>query len=47
MINDHTAFRDDGMPFAGPRASGLGNGGIPCTLEDPQIDKMTVIRSAT
>ena len=45
MINDHTAFRDDVMPFAGLRESGLGVGGIPYTMEDMQIDKMTVIRS--
>ncbi|NOX70924.1 MAG: aldehyde dehydrogenase family protein [Gammaproteobacteria bacterium] len=46
MINDHTAFRDDVMPFAGLRESGLGTGGIPYTLEDMQIEKMTVIRSS-
>ncbi len=45
MINDHTAFRDDVMPFAGLRESGLGVGGIPYTFEDMQIDKMAVIRS--
>ncbi len=45
MINDHTAFRDDVMPFAGLRQSGLGVGGIPHTIEDMQIDKMTVIKS--
>lgn len=45
MINDHTAFRDDVMPFAGLRESGLGVGGIPYTLEDMQIDKMMVIKS--
>lgn len=45
MLNDHTAFRDDVMPFAGLRESGLGTGGIPYTIEDMQIDKMTVIRS--
>lgn len=44
MINDHTAFRDDVMPFAGLRESGLGTGGIPYTLEDMQIEKMTVIK---
>ena len=43
MINDHTAFRDDVMPFAGLRESGLGTGGIPYTLEDMQIEKMTVL----
>ena len=45
MINDHTAFRDDVMPFAGLRESGLGVGGIPYTMEDMQIDKMLVIKS--
>jgi len=44
MINDHSAFRDDVMPFAGLRESGLGVGGIPYTMEDMQIDKMMVIR---
>ena len=46
MINDHTAFRDDVMPFAGLRESGLGIGGIPYTMEDMQIDKMLVVKSA-
>ncbi len=46
MINDHTAFRDDVMPFAGLRESGLGVGGIPHTIDDMQIDKMMVIKSA-
>ena len=45
MINDHTAFRDDVMPFAGLRESGLGTGGIPYTIEDMQIEKMMVIPS--
>ena len=44
MINDHSAFRDDVMPFAGLRESGLGVGGIPYTIEDMQIDKMMVIK---
>lgn len=44
MLNDHTAFRDDVMPFAGLRESGLGVGGIPYTFEDMQIDKLCVIR---
>ena len=46
MINDHTAFRVDWMPFAGLRESGLGIGGIPHTMKDMQIEKMTVIRSS-
>ena len=45
MINDHSAFRDDVMPFAGLRQSGLGVGGIPYTIEDMQVDKMMVIKS--
>ncbi|MCP4042941.1 MAG: aldehyde dehydrogenase family protein, partial [Gammaproteobacteria bacterium] len=45
MINDHTAFRVDWMPFAGLRESGLGVGGIPYTFLDMQIDKMMVINS--
>lgn len=45
MINDHTAFRDDVMPFAGLRESGLGIGGIPYTMHDMQIEKMLVRRS--
>jgi acyl-CoA reductase-like NAD-dependent aldehyde dehydrogenase len=45
MVNDHTAFRVDWMPFAGLRESGLAVGGIPYTMRDMQIEKMMVIRS--
>ena len=45
MINEHTAFRDDVMPFAGLKQSGLGVGGIPYTIEDMQIQKMLVVKS--
>jgi len=45
MINDHTAFRVDWMPFAGLGQSGLGVGGIPYTFHEMQIKKMTVIHS--
>jgi len=45
MVNDHTAFRVDWMPFAGLRASGLGIGGIPYTMKDMQIEKLLVVRS--
>lgn len=45
MINDHTAFRVDWMPFAGLKQSGLGTGGIPYTFEDMQIAKMIVLHS--
>ena len=46
MVNDHTAFRVDGMPFAGLRESGLGVGGIPHTIAEMQIEKMLVLNSA-
>ncbi|MDH3327219.1 MAG: aldehyde dehydrogenase family protein [Gammaproteobacteria bacterium] len=46
MVNDHTAFRVDWMPFAGLKQSGLGIGGIPHTFHDMQIEKMLVIKSA-
>ena len=42
MLNDHTAFRVDWMPFAGLRQSGLGVGGIPYTFRDLQIEKLFV-----
>lgn len=45
MVNDHTAFRVDWMPFAGLRQSGLGVGGIPHTYHDMQIKKMMVLKS--
>ena len=46
MLNDHTAFRADWMPFAGLRRSGLGVGGIPYTFRDMQIEKMCIIKEA-
>lgn len=45
MVNDHTAFRVDGMPFAGLKQSGLGVGGIGHTINDMQIDKLMVLKS--
>lgn len=45
ILNDHTAFRVDWMPFAGLRESGLGVGGIPYTFDDMQISKMIVMSS--
>jgi acyl-CoA reductase-like NAD-dependent aldehyde dehydrogenase len=44
MINDHTAFRTDWMPFAGRRQSGYGVGGIPGTMHDMTQEKMIVLR---
>ena len=46
MVNDHTAFRVDWMPFAGLRQSGHGVGGIHHTMHDMQIEKMMVVRSS-
>ncbi len=45
MVNDHTAFRVDGMPFAGLKQSGLGVGGIAYTVRDMTIEKMLVVHS--
>ncbi len=45
MVNQHTAFRTDGMPFAGLRESGLGVGGIEHSFQEMQIEKMMVIHN--
>ena len=45
MVNDHTAFRVDWMPFGGAKASGLGLGGIPYSMEEMSKEKMMVIKS--
>ncbi|UNK49848.1 aldehyde dehydrogenase family protein [Lysobacter sp. S4-A87] len=42
MINDHTAFRVDWMPFAGRHASGYGVGGVPYTTHEMTSRKMIV-----
>ncbi len=44
MINDHTAFRVDWMPFGGHRKSGLRVGGIEATMRDMTIERMLVFR---
>lgn len=44
MINDHSAFRVDWMPFAGRRLSGHGTGGIGYTMNDMTQDKMAIIK---
>ncbi len=44
MVNDHTAFRVDWMPFAGRRHSGYNTGGIGYTMHDMTQDKMAVIK---
>ena len=45
MVNDHTAFRVDWMPFAGLRHSGYGIGGIAHTMREMQVRKMMVLKS--
>ncbi len=45
MINDHTAFRVDWMPFAGRNQSGLGVGGIKYSIEDMLQDKLIVVKN--
>lgn len=46
MVNDHTAFRVDWMPFGGAKASGLGLGGIHHSMEEMTNEKMMVIKSS-
>ena len=45
MVNDHTAFLVDWMPFAGRNTSGLGVGGILPTMQEMTEEKMIVFRS--
>ncbi len=47
MVNDHSAFRVDWMPFAGRKTSGLGVGGIVPTMMEMTEEKMMVIRSSS
>ncbi|HEX6243004.1 MAG TPA: aldehyde dehydrogenase family protein, partial [Polyangiales bacterium] len=44
MINDHTAFRVDWMPFAGRKHSGYGVGGIGWTMHEMTQAKMIVLK---
>ncbi|MBK9143926.1 MAG: aldehyde dehydrogenase family protein [Candidatus Melainabacteria bacterium] len=45
MVNDHTAFRVDWMPFGGRDDSGLGLGGIPYSVREMSREKMLVFKS--
>jgi acyl-CoA reductase-like NAD-dependent aldehyde dehydrogenase len=45
MVNDHTAFRVDWMPFGGAEMSGLGVGGIGYSMRDMCHEKLMVIKS--
>lgn len=45
MVNDHTAFRVDWMPFGGRDESGIGMGGIPYTIHEMTREKLMVFKS--
>jgi acyl-CoA reductase-like NAD-dependent aldehyde dehydrogenase len=45
MVNQHTAFRVDWMPFGGAEISGLGVGGIGYSMRDMCHEKLMVIKS--
>lgn len=45
MVNDHTAFRVDWMPFGGAKKSGLGMGGIQHSMQEMTNEKMMVFKS--
>jgi acyl-CoA reductase-like NAD-dependent aldehyde dehydrogenase len=45
MVNDHTAFRVDWMPFGGRDSSGIGLGSIPHSMHDMTREKLLVIKS--
>ena len=44
LINDHSAFRVDWMPFAGRGPSGLGVGGVKYGIRDYTEEKMIVVK---
>lgn len=46
LINEHTAFRVDWMPFAGQNESGLGVGGIPYAMEEMTYLKQAIWHSS-
>ena len=45
MVNDHTAFRVDWMPFGGRDSSGIGMGGISYSMQEMTREKLMVIKS--
>ena len=45
MVNDHTAFRVDWMPFGGRDSSGIGMGGIQHSMHEMTREKLMVIKS--
>ncbi len=45
MVNDHSAFRVDWMPFGGHRQSGIGVGGIGNAMREMTLERMVVFHS--
>lgn len=45
IINDHTAFRVDWMPFGGAKESGLHVGGVKYSIEDMTEEKLIVMKN--
>lgn len=45
MVNDHSAFRVDWMPFGGQNSSGIGIGGIPYSMHEMTQAKLMVIKN--
>ena len=45
MINDHTAFWTEWMPFSGLREAGIGTTGIPYAMNELSVDKTIVLRT--
>jgi acyl-CoA reductase-like NAD-dependent aldehyde dehydrogenase len=45
LVNDHTAFRIDSMPFGGRGASGLGVGGLSYSVHELLQPKLVVLRA--
>ncbi len=45
IVNDHSAFRVDWMPFGGHEQSGIGVGGIPQTIDELLLDKLIVFNT--
>lgn len=46
MVNDHTAFRVDWMPFGGRVDSGVGMGGIAYSAHEMSQEKLMVLKSS-
>lgn len=44
VINNHTAFRVDQMPFGGHKKSGLGMGGVRYAMEEMTRMKQIIMK---